>query len=456
MTTIISDMDKHSGTTGVWKLFNTGGLFARLKKYLFNTGWLTAGKIFRMAAGMVVGIWVARYLGVEQFGVLSYCIAFALLFRPMAMFSLEGICVREIVKAPLEKNAILGSAFVLSLVAGILSFLAVVNLITVFRPDEPLYIAIVSIVGFGLIFFSFEVFDYWFQAKVNAKPVVVARTIVLLATSAFKVAGILLEAPVVFFAWVNLAELMLAGVALVIVYTRSGFKVTDLKVKFKWFKKLLHDAWPLALSGIAATVYLRIDKIMLGEMLGASEVGIYTAATRLAEAWYFLPIGIMTSLYPAVVKSIANRAADTNRRLQQVYNLMALLGYLVAIGTTLLATPVVTWLFGPDYQESAQVLTMYIWSGIFVNIAMGKAAWLKAMNHTKIQFVSTVSGAVINVALNLVLIKQYGVIGAAWATIISYSIEAYFILFLFPQTRKQARMITRALFVPVVRLKDIR
>ncbi len=115
-------------------------------------------------------------------------------------------------------------------------------------------------------------------------------------------------------------------------------------------------------------------------MLGPHDVGIYTAATRLSEAWYFLPIGIMTSLYPAVIKAIENKAEDSDKKMQQIYNMMTFMGYLVGILTSLFAVPVVTLLFGKEYQQSAQVLTMYIWSGIFVNIAMGKAAYLNSMN----------------------------------------------------------------------------
>ena len=431
-------------------------LFSKLKIYIHNIGWLFIGKMFRMIFSMIAGIWVARYLGVDKFGILSYSVAFVLLFRPFAMFQLEGICVREIVKSPDEKNNIIGSAFAISLTAGVLSFLVVVNLITVFQPAKPIYHAIVSIVGFGLIFLSFEVFDYWFQARVNSKPVVVARTLVLVITSLLKIGGIWLKAPLIFFAWINLLELILVGLSLAIAYSSNGSRIRALRASFKWIKKLLHDAWPLALSGIAATIYLRIDKIMLGQILGAHEVGIYTAATRLAEAWYFLPISIMASLYPAIIKSIKNKSIDPAKRMQQIYNLMVFMGYGVGIVTTLFAAPVVTLLFGAEYQQSAQILTMYIWSGVFVNIAMGKSAYLKAMNYTKIQFASTAFGAIINICLNLVFIHRYGVIGAAWATIISYSVEAYFILFLFPKTRQQAKMITRAFFIPIVRLKDIK
>jgi O-antigen/teichoic acid export membrane protein len=447
--------DSMKSMMNLFKMRDKSTLFQKLKKYIHNIGWLFVGKIFRMGFSMIVGIWVARYLGVEKFGILSYAIAFVLLFRPVAMFQLEGICVREIIKSPDEKNDILGSAFVLSLTAGLISFLIVINLISVFQPGKPIYLAIVSIVGFGLIFLSLEVFDYWFQARVNSKPVVMARTVALVITSLLKIIGILLKAPLLFFAWINLVELILVGVALVIAYITSGSLMRELRARVKWIKKLLHDAWPLALSGIAATIYLRIDKIMLGQMLGANEVGIYSAATRLAEAWYFLPISIMASLYPAIIQSIKNTSIDPNKRMQQIYNMMTLMGYIVAIVTTLFAAPIVTLLFGDEYYQSARVLKMYIWAGIFVNIAMAKSAYLKAMNYTKIQFISTAFGAITNIALNLVFIKNYGVIGATWATIISYSIEAYFILFFFPKTRQQAKMITKAIFVPIVRLKGL-
>jgi len=431
------------------------GVFIKLKKYLVNMGWLFAGKILRMGLSMIAGIWVARYLGVQAFGMLSFCMAVALLFRPLAMFQLEGICVRELVAHPEKKDDILGSAFVLSIGTGILSFLAAMVLIHLLQPDDQSFKILVAIAGTGLIFFCFEVFDYQFQAKVKSKAVVVSRTLVLTFCSLLKITGIWVGVSVTFFVWVNVVEIVLTGSALLIVYARANNRVTELRVRREWLKKLFLDAWPLALSGMAATIYLRIDKIMIGQMTDPTQVGIYTAATRLAEAWYFLPICIMTTLYPAVVKALKNKSKNQDARMQEMYNMMVLLGYITAIITFFFAKPLIVFLFGPEYEPASQILVLYIWSGLFVNIAMVKAAWLKAMNFTKIQFVSTLTGAVINIGLNLYLIKHYGVIGAVWATIISYSVEGYFILFLFPETRRQAKMITKAMYKPIVKINNI-
>ncbi len=431
------------------------GIFNKLKKYLINMGWLFAGKIFRMVLSMIAGIWVARYLGVQMFGMLSFCMAVALLFRPLAMFQLEGICVRELVSNPDKKDDILGSAFVLSLGSGVFSFLAAMIVIQVLQPDDQLFKVLVAIAGTGLVFFCFEVFDYRFQAQVKSKAVVISRTLVITLCSLLKIIGIWLGVSVTFFVWINVAEIILTGGALLLVYTRANNRITSLRVRLKWLKKLFLDAWPLALSGLAATIYLRIDKIMIGQMTDAAQVGIYTAATRLAEAWYFLPICIMATLYPAVVKSIKDPKINSDAYMQQIYKAMVLIGYLAAGLTFFAAKPVILLLFGSEYETSADVLMLYIWSGMFVNIAMVKSAWLKAMNLTKIQFVSTLAGAVLNIGLNLVFIRKFGVIGAAWATIISYAVEGYLILFLFPKTRNQARMISSAIFKPVLKIKSI-
>lgn len=428
----------------------------RLKHYIANAGWLFAGKMFRMGFSMIVGVWVARYLGVTQYGILSYGIAFAMLFRPVAMFQLEGICVREIVKSTQNAEVILGSAFVLTLITGFVSYAVVITAMMILRPGEPIYLAIVAIVGSGLVFFSLEVFDYWFQAQVKSKTAVISRTLVIVLIALSKIAGIVNHASLVYFAWINLAEIIFMGFAMAAAFNRSGIPLVKLRVNLSWMKLLIKDSWPLALSGVAATIYLRIDTIMIGEMLGPHDVGIYSAAVKLCEAWYFLPISIMTSLYPMVIRAIGKNPSDSDKKMQQIYNLMALLGYMAAVATTLLATPIVTLLFGPEYKQAADVLMINIWSAMFINIAMAKASWLKAMNYTKIHFAATVAGALVNVALNVVLIRKYGVIGAAWATIISYSIESYLFLFVFKKTRKQGMMISKALVFPVLKISQLR
>ena len=89
-----------------------------LQKTIANTGWLFADSILRMGVGMFVGVWIARYLGPQQFGVLSYAMAFVALFSAVATLGLDSIVIREVLRNPASANEIMGSAFILKLAGG--------------------------------------------------------------------------------------------------------------------------------------------------------------------------------------------------------------------------------------------------------------------------------------------------------------------------------------------------
>src|SRR3989338_7871856 len=88
-----------------------------------NLNWLMLDNIFRLVGGVLVGVWIARYLGVEQYGLLSYALSFVSLFGAVAKLGLDRVVVRDIVRQPEEVGKILGTVFWLKLFAGIIAFL---------------------------------------------------------------------------------------------------------------------------------------------------------------------------------------------------------------------------------------------------------------------------------------------------------------------------------------------
>jgi O-antigen/teichoic acid export membrane protein len=91
-------------------------------RYFANTSWLFGEKILRMIVGLFVGIWVARYLGPEQFGLLSYAQSFVGLFTAIATLGLDGIVVRELVKDPSRRDELIGTAFWLKFIRDVRFF----------------------------------------------------------------------------------------------------------------------------------------------------------------------------------------------------------------------------------------------------------------------------------------------------------------------------------------------
>ena len=164
---------------------------------------------------------------------------------------------------------------------------------------------------------------------------------------------------------------------------------------------------------------MKIDQIMIKEIMSVSDVGQYAAALRISEAWYFIPIVICSSLFPAIIHA---KEIDENlylNRLQKLYSLMIWIGITVSILITFLGTSIIDILYGDQYYESASVLIIHIWAGVFVFLGVAFNKFLTVENFAIKTFYRTFSGAILNIILNLYLIPKYGINGAAIATLCS-------------------------------------
>jgi O-antigen/teichoic acid export membrane protein len=417
-----------------------------LQNVISNTGWQFADNIVRM----FVGVWVARYLGPEQFGLFNYALAFVAIFASFASLGLEDIVIRDIVREPECKDETLGTAFMLMLVGGAIAFLVAIGLILIVRPDDNLSHWLVSIIAIGTIFQAFTVIDFWFHSQVQAKYLVLARNVTFLACSALKIILIVTGASLIAFAWVYLLELIVGSAGLVLAYHHRGYGLLDWQASLTKAGGLLKSSWPLLFSGIVITVYLRIDQIMLGEMTGSKEVGIYSVAVRLAEIWMFIPMAIFLSVFPAIVEARDTSEILMFNRLQQLYNLMAFLAYAIAIPVTLVANWLVFTLYGEDFSRAGDMLALLIWANMFIYLEIARSAFLSSMNWTKLHFVTVLLGAVLNIILNYLLIPPFGGTGAVIASLGAYWFAAHGSCFLFKPLFKTGTMLTRAMFYPKI------
>ncbi|AMV73150.1 lipopolysaccharide/O-antigen transporter [Desulfuromonas sp. DDH964] len=425
-------------------------LFGRdeLRKAIDNTGWLFADKLVRMGLGLVVGIWVARYLGPTQFGLLSFVGSFVAIFSSLSLLGLDGIVVRDLVKAPEHAAEILGVTFFLRLSAGAIAYLAMLGAILLFRPDDRLAQVFAAIMGAGLLFQALDTIDLWFQSKVRSVYVVYAKCSAFIVSSVAKIALVMVRAPLIDFVIVGVVELLLAATGLLVAYRYQGQRISAWRVNLAHARRLLSDCWPLLLSGVVFMVYMRIDQVMLGQMIDDHEVGVYSAAVRLAEVWYFIPTAVVSSVFPNIVRAREVDAVEFYNRLQRLYNLLAFMGYAVAVPVTFVSGVVVSRLFGQDYAAAGPMLALLIWAGLFANLAVARNAYLLAMNWSRVLFGMVLAGALVNVLLNLVLIPRYGGMGAVIASCVAYWVAAHGGGLLYAPLRKSTQMLTRALLCP--------
>ncbi|MEQ8838039.1 MAG: flippase, partial [Lacipirellulaceae bacterium] len=333
--------------------------------------------------------------------------------------------VRDIVRDPESARLTLGTAALLQLMGGFVSFLLIFGVIAYLRPDDSLARSIVAILGSMMLFKASEIAVYWFESQVKSKYVVWVHNCVSLTFAAIKVVLILKQSALVAFVWVMLAEAVVVSLVLLVVLGLRGPALTSLRTSAVRAKSLLNDSWPLILSALAIMIYMKIDQIMLGQMVGDEAVGIYSAAVRLSEVWYFIPMAVVTSVFPAILEAKKRSEAEYYARLQKLYDLMVLVSVAVALPMTFLATPLVGLLFGEAYVAAGTTLAIHIWAAVFVFLGVASGKWFLAENRQILSLQRTSLGAIANVGLNFLLIPHYGVVGAAIATVVSQAIAAW-------------------------------
>lgn len=424
-----------------------------IRRYIANTSWLMVEKIVRMFVGLFVGIWVARYLGPGKFGLLSYAQSFVILFTAISTLGLDSIVVRELVKGELQNDFLLGTAFGLKFIGAIL-ILPLLWLAVQFTSNDQYTNLLIFIIASAAIFQSFNVIDLFYQSKVLSKYVSFANGITLFLSSTIKIALILCKAPLTLFAMMALFDSIVLAIALIFFsHINKHLALFDWKFEWRTAKELLKDSWPLILSGLVISVYMKIDQIMIKEMLSTDAVGQYAAAVRISETWYFIPVIIASSVFPAIVEAKKNSEQLYFSHLQNLYTLMVWMAIFVALPVSMISPWLIGFLFGNDYLEAASVLIVHIWAGVFVFLGVAFGKFLAAENFTKKAFYRTLSGAVINITINLFLIPSYGILGAAVATLIS-QISANYLYDWFDGQLRHLIVLKHRAFFPIYLVKE--
>ncbi len=417
-----------------------------LRKIMGNMGWLFVDRFVRMGMGLFVGVWVARYLGPVHFGSLNFAIAFIALFGTATTLGLEGIVIRELVHSPEDTREILGTTLALRSVGGLLSVIVSIAALCLIQPHDREALLLVSILSLSLIFQPFDTIDCFFQSQVQSKVTVWAKNAAFLVFAGIKVSLIYAKAPLWAFAAAYSGEIALGAAALVFGYGLSGGRIFAWRTCTSRAAALLKESWPVIFSGMAIMVYMRIDMLMLKMMQGDLAVGLYSAATKVSEVWYFIPTAIVSSVSPAIMR-VKDNPELFYSRLHKLFSLMAMTACVIGSIVALASHVIVRVLYSNSYSGAAPVLAIHIWASVFVFLGVAQSPWNLSKDLLTLSLYYTLCGAIINVVLNLYLIPRYSAIGAAVATVISYAISSVFANLFSSRTRPIFYMQMKA-FIP--------
>ncbi|MFA6946115.1 MAG: flippase [Pedobacter sp.] len=416
-------------------------------KYLKNTGWLFLARVGSLGIKILAGIAVANYLGKTANGLLNYPLVFVTFFLAAAALGLDGFVTRELLSEPDKKNKLLGTAFRLRLLAGIviipLAWLSYV-LLKGTGGDIPVsYILIASGIG---ITQSLTIIDSYFQSKVQGKYVMMVQVAGNLLSAGIKLVLIFIAAPLSWFVWTILADAAFLGLGYLITYKAKGNRISEWKYDGSLAGGLLKHSWPLAFSAILVTIYMKIGQLMVESFLGVSALGVYSTVVNWSESWYFIPVAIVTSVFPAIMNARRDDPVRYQKRLTDMYDLMVLISLGIAVSMSFASTYIYRYFYAAEFAEGANILSIHIWAGVFVFLGSASGQYLIAEGYTRYSLYRTGAGAVINVVLGFFWIPLYGLQGAAFATLIAYFSATFFIL-VFPETRKQGISMLKSLFL---------
>ena len=424
-----------------------------------NIVWQLLEKVVRLSVTVIVSALLARYLGPDGFGQYNFINALISIALVVTSLGFNRILVRDSTSCKTENEhvTLVTTAYYLRLIAAILVFI-LLSLFFIYSDDENGIIYAISLAS--IIFVSFDVIDYHLQGQSIFKVATTCRIVSFLVASALRVWLVYIEANISYFYGTILVEYAIAGM-LIYAVTQKKYNKT-VRIKTSSFsrekaKVLLKESWPEIIAGFGAIIFMKMDQIMLQYMQGPASVGIYSAATRISEAWYFLPTAIVAATFPVFMRK-HNNQKDQSVLLKDIGHVISVLVWLsiiAAIAINIIGDDLISIVFGSQYTNSAIILKLHIWAGIFLCMGIASGSWLVAQKKLKLNLYRNMAGLAINFILNIILIPRYGAPGAAIATIAGLAM-AFLIFDLFNKELRKMFFIKLIAFSPIQFYKSIK
>jgi O-antigen/teichoic acid export membrane protein len=299
--------------------------------------------------------------------------------------------------------------------------------------------------SFTMVLKSMEVIEYWIQAFQKAKISSIIRMSSYVITAVLKITLVIFKGNLIHYALIYMIDAVIIGSALMISYYKIRDDISPWKFSLNYAKSILSQSWYLILSGLMVTLYMIIDQLMLGYMLPTkTELGVYSAAVRIAGMWYFVPMAIITSFTPVIMNKKKINEKSYMKSVQLLYTIVAWMGIGFSVIILLFSKLIINIIYGAEFLKAASILSVSIWSGTFAMLGSARGPWLICEGLQKYSMIYIGAGSITNVILNYLLIPTLGGYGAAVATLASQITVALIAPSFFKETRVSSIMMLKA------------
>ncbi len=417
-------------------------------KVIKNAGWIIFGKLVNALVAFIVGIFAARYLGPNNYGLINYAAAYTTFFASLCTLGINSVIVKNFVDYPEQEGETIGTTLLLRTLSSFLSLLTIIGIVSIVDKGEKLTIAVVALYSISLVFQVFDTLNYWFQAKLQSKFSAMAEMISYATVSVYKIVLLFLGKSVEWFAATSTLDYVVLSSFLLIAYFKKGGK--KFTCSLNKAKELLKSSSSFIIAGLMVAIYACTDKLMLKQMLGTDEVGYYSLAVTLSTSWAFVLSAIIDSFYPGIVKRFHGDYPSYERKNRQLYAIVFYIAAFVSIAICLIAKPVVVFVYGESYLPTVAPLRIVVWYTAFSYLGVARNAWMVCENRQKYLKYLYIAAALLNVALNFALIPLCGAVGAAAASLITQVSTIIIFPALIRPLRPNVKLMLDAVFLRMV------
>lgn len=409
-----------------------------------NALWLMAGRITNKLLVFVTGVLLARYLGSEQYGLLSYAGAYLTFFSAVCGLGLDTVTVKALVDRPEEEGCTVGTALALRGIAAVLAALVMTGAAAIADRQEPLTVAVTALYSLSLLPQSFEVLKRWFQRRLESKYAALAASLGCAASAVWKLALMILGADLGWFALATAVEYAVMGLLLLGAYRKRGGR--PLRFSGQTAKYLLRSGRGFLLSGIMVSVYASTDKLMLGRLLDKDAVACYSLAVSLCAVWGFVLEAVIESAQPEILTLYGRDREGWKEQNRRLYRLVFYGALAMSLVTCLVAEPLVLLLYGGAYAGAVAPLRIVVWYTAFSYLGGARNAWILCENaQGQLKYLYT-AAAILNAGLNILLIPVWGASGAAVASLATQIASSLVIPLVIPALRPNGTLMLEAIF----------
>lgn len=387
-------------------------------KVVRNVFWAVTGKIVTLLSTLIVGIFVARYLGPEQYGLMNYVISIIALFGVLSVFGTSEIIIRELSKNELPKEIILGTSFLTRLSLAVITIFAIG--IYLFLSDEDISTSILILIySASSIFSCFDVIRFYFTSIVQNEYIVKSEIFRTLIGAGIKGVLLLIKAPLwAFIAALTFDFVLIAG-GYIIVYRKKVSRLSAWRFDSGFAKNLLKMSFPLLISSAAVIIYQRIDQVMIGKMLDNESLGYFSTAVSFIGIVTFIPSIAVQTIAPILVKMRKEDKLRYRKEAQRMMNITTWTTMIVCITISLLSFYIIRYTYGTEYLNAVPVMRILAFKAVGIALTTMGGQLIIIENIHQVAFIRNILACFVCIGCNYLLIPRWGIVGSAWATIIT-------------------------------------